>query len=276
MNKTIIMTLAAALMVPAMANEDQPQVPAQAPACKQQPGRPGRHLNPERHKEMLEKFDADKDGKLSDEERKAAREAMKDAHGQRGDKGPRGPRPEGAAEGRPEGCPGNAEGRPGRPGPRFNPEQRKEMLEKFDADKDGKLSDEERKAAREAMKDAHGQRGDKGPRGPRPEGAAEGRPEGCPGNAEGRPGRPGPRFNPEQRKEMLEKFDADKDGKLSEEERKAAREAMKEAHGQRGDKGPRGPRAGKHGRPGAPAPEGTPAPAPAPEVAPAPADSVAE
>ena len=150
------------------------------------------------------------------------------------------------------------------------------MLEKFDADKDGKLSDEERKAAREAMKDAHGQRGDKGPRGPRPEGAAEGRPEGCPGNAEGRPGRPGPRFNPEQRKEMLEKFDADKDGKLSEEERKAAREAMKEAHGQRGDKGPRGPRAGKHGRPGAPAPEGAPAPAPAPEAAPAPTDSVAE
>ena len=102
MNKTIIMTLAAALMVPAMANEEQPQTPAQAPVCEQQPGR---HFNPERHKAMLEKFDADKDGKLSDEERKAAREAMKEAHGQRGDRGPRGPRPEGA------------EGRPGAPAP---------------------------------------------------------------------------------------------------------------------------------------------------------------
>ena len=193
MNKTIIMTLAAALMVPAMANEEQPQTPAQAPVCEQQPGR---HFNPERHKAMLEKFDADKDGKLSDEERKAAREAMKEAHGQRGDRGPRGPRPEGA----------------------------------------------------------------------------EGRPEGRPGNAEGRPG---PRFSPEQRKAFIEKFDTDKDGQLSEEERKAAHEAVKKAHGQRGD---RGPRAGKHGRPGAP--EGAPAPeeapAPAPEAAPAPADSVAE
>ena len=94
------------------------------------------------------------------------------------------------------------------------------------------------------------------------------------------PGRPGPRFSPEQRKAFIEKFDADKDGKLSDEERKAAREAMKEAHGQRGDKGPCGPRAGKHDRPGAPAPEGSPAPAPAPapapEAAPAPTDSVAE
>ena len=264
MNKTIIMTLAAALMVPAMANEEQPQTPAQAPVCEQQPGRPGRHFNPERHKAMLEKFDADKDGKLSDEERKAAREAMKEAHGQRGDRGPRGQRPE-DAQGRPEGQPGNAEGRPGRPGPRFNPEQHKAFIEKFDTDKDGKLSEEERKAAREAMKEAHGQRGDRGPRGQRPE-DAQGRPEGQPGNAEGRPGRPGPRFNPEQHKAFIEKFDTDKDGKLSEEERKAAREAMKEAHGQRGDKAPRGPRAGKHGRPGAPAPEG----------APAPADSVAE
>lgn len=200
MNKTIIMTLAAALMLPAMANEEQTPAPCGTSACEQQ--------------------------------------------------------------------------QPSRPGPRFSPEQRKAFIEKFDADKDGKLSDEERKAAHEAMKKAHGQRGergDKGPRGPRPEGA-EGRPEGRPGNAEGRPG---PRFSPEQRKAFIEKFDTDKDGQLSEEERKAAHEAVKKAHGQRGD---RGPRAGKHGRPGAP--EGAPAPeeapAPAPEAAPAPADSVAE
>ncbi len=101
MNKTIIMTLAAALMLPAMANEEQTPAPCGTSACEQQqPGRPGPRFSPEQRKAFIEKFDADKDGKLSDEERKAAHEAMKKAHGQRGergDKGPRGPRPEGAS-----------------------------------------------------------------------------------------------------------------------------------------------------------------------------------
>lgn len=107
--------------------------------------------------EVVKEFDKDGDGKLNEEERKAAREARE-----------------------------------------------KQMLEKYDADKDGKLSDEERKTAREAMRAEH-------------------------------------------EKKMLEKYDKDGDGKLSEEERKAMVEA--------GD-GPRrrGP------RPDGPPPEGGPIP----------------
>jgi Ca2+-binding EF-hand superfamily protein len=69
-----------------------------------------------KHKEMIAKFDKDGDGKLNEEERKAAHAAME-----------------------------------------------KEMLAKFDKDGDGKLSDEEKKAAREAM---GGHRPPGGPRGP--------------------------------------------------------------------------------------------------------------
>ena len=54
---------------------------------------------------MLERFDANKDGQLDDQEREAAREARK-----------------------------------------------AEMLQRFDTDKDGKLSDSEREAARSAMR----------------------------------------------------------------------------------------------------------------------------
>ena len=61
--------------------------------------------------EVIEKYDTDGDGKLSEEERKAAREA-----------------------------------------------RRAKILEEFDTDGDGKLSGEEKKAAREAMRARHGQR----------------------------------------------------------------------------------------------------------------------
>ena len=98
--------------------------------------------------EVLEKFDADKDGKLNAEERKAAMEA-----------------------------------------------RQAEMLAKFDTDKDGKLSDEERKAAMEARK-----------------------------------------------AEMMKRFDKDGDGKLSEEERKAMP--------QRGGDRPGPPKGDKPGKPG--------------------------
>lgn len=109
---------------------------------------------------VLEKFDANKDGKLDESERKAAGEAMK--------------------------------------------AKREEMIAKFDKDGDGELNAEERKAAGEARKAM-----------------------------------------------MLEKFDADQDGELSKEERAAA---MKEMGGRRG--GPRGER-GPKGK-GAPRGEGRP------------------
>ena len=70
--------------------------------------------------------------------------------------------------------------------PQKGPSQR--MIEKYDVDKDGKLSDEEKVAARESMKT-----------------------EGCPGGQGG--------VNHQQ---IIEHFDTDGDGKLSEEEREAA------------------------------------------------------
>jgi Ca2+-binding EF-hand superfamily protein len=134
--------------------------------------------------ELIKKFDKDGDGQLSEEERKAAREAMEARRG----------------------------------------EFQKKMLEQFDKDGDGKLSEEERKAAREA------------------------------GEA--------------KRKEILEKYDKDGDGKLSEEERKAAIDAgeqipprpMRRPGGPRGE----GDRPGRPegGRPGPRGPQGPPKDAP--------------
>ncbi len=103
---------------------------------------------------LLEKFDTDKDGKLSAEERKAAMAARK-----------------------------------------------AEMLEKFDKDGDGKLNEEERKAAGEARK-----------------------------------------------AEMIKRFDKDGDGKLSDEEKAEMRKAMP-PRGERRGKGEKG-RKGKEGKPG--------------------------
>ena len=92
-------------------------------------------------KQLIEKFDTDGDGKLSDEEKQAAREARK-----------------------------------------------AEFLKKFDKDGDGELSPEERKAAGEAIRNrvgrrpAHGKPGNRPHRRQRPEGKPE-RPE----RPEGRP-----------------------------------------------------------------------------------------
>lgn len=90
-----------------------------------------------------------------------------------------------------------------------------EVLEKFDADKDGKLNKEEREAARAAREKEFDKDGDG-------------------------------KLNDEERKamredahkKMLEKFDTDKDGKLSEEERKAMPQRPKGDRGPKGDKKP--------------------------------------
>ena len=85
----------------------------------------GEGRDPERMKKMLERFDKDGDGKLSEEERAAARAEMQKRREAGGLKG------NGA-------------------------EKRAEMLKKFDKDGDGKLSDDERAAMREAMKGKDG------------------------------------------------------------------------------------------------------------------------
>lgn len=88
-----------------------------------------------------------------------------------------------------------------------------EVIEKFDADKDGKLNKEEREAARAARekefdKDGDGKLNDEERKAMREDG----------------------------HKKLLEKFDTDKDGKLSEEERKAIPQRPKGDRGPKGDK----------------------------------------
>lgn len=119
---------------------------------------------------FLKRFDKDGDGKLSDEEKAAAKEAFQKR----------------AGEGRPEGL------------------DMKGLLKRFDKDGDGKLSEEEKAAAKEAFKGAGGFPGRK-PGDAKPEGARE-------------------RKVPAA---LLEKFDKDGDGKLNEDEKKSAFEALK-------------------------------------------------
>ena len=121
-------------------------------------GKGKKHRVPPAIKQLIEKFDTDGDGKLSDEEKEAAREARK-----------------------------------------------AEFLKKFDKDGDGELSPEERKAAGEAIRNrvsrrpAHGKPGNR-PQRRRPHGKPEGRPERPEG--EGRPERP---ERPEGRPERPER-----------------------------------------------------------------------
>ena len=72
---------------------------------------------------------------------------------------------------------------------------REQILEKYDTDGNGELSEEEREVIKADRENMQGKRG--GQNGPRP-----------------------------SREEMIKKFDADGNGELSEEERQAAREAM--------------------------------------------------
>jgi hypothetical protein len=87
------------------------------------------------------------------------------------------------------------------PDPAKRAEFRQKVLEKFDANGNGQLEPDEREAAKAAMQRRREQGGGKG----------QGRQAGA--------------ADPERRKKMLEKFDTDGDGKLSETERAAAKEA---------------------------------------------------
>jgi len=121
------------------------------------PGPEARGERPGRE-EMLKKYDADKDGKLSESE---LEQMKKDREGKRG------------------------KGRPGR----------EEMLKRFDKDGDGELSDTERAEMRKAMSERRG--------------------------------------DPGKREEMLKQFDKDGDGQLNEEERAAARAEMEKRRKER-------------------------------------------
>ena len=223
MKKSFIIAIIAAL--PAFAQQEAPtENPAPQPRHW---GAAGEMPNREEMKhKMLEKFDADKDGQLSDAEKEAIKAEMKNRHGKRGERpqgempkfgNKRGERPQGEMPkfGNKRGeCPQGEMPKFGnKRGERPQGQMPQQLLEKFDTDKDGQLSDTEKEAMKDGMKKRLHKR--------------------------------------EMNNNMLEKFDTDKDGKLSDEEKKALREARPDKkHG----KGPRGPKGGnKRGkRPAAP------------------------
>jgi hypothetical protein len=128
------------------------------------------------------------------------------------------------------------------PGPGDRPErqaQRKQILERFDKNKDGELDEEEREAARESFRRGPNERGRPG--GP-PD--ASGRTAGPPRDRGGRArgGRGGSRRG--QRIEVIQKFDKDNDGVLDKAERSAAIKYVEEQRNSEGgdDRGQRGGR----------------------------------
>ena len=127
--------------------------------------------------QVLQRFDKDGDGKLDEKERQAAIKAREEFMKRNGD----------------------ASGRDQRGRQTMN---REDFIKKFDTDGDGKLDDGERAAAREAMSRFRDQR---------TAGAARG-------------GTNEPRKPRVDKRELLEKFDADGDGKLNDDERAKARE----------------------------------------------------
>ena len=139
-------------------------------------GRPGRGERPDREalqREVLERFDKNRDGELDEDEREAARESF------RRNGPPRlGGRPERPSPGAGRGDRGGRGGR-GRGGSRRG--QRIELIPKFDKDGDGILDKAERSEAGEYVKEKRrgedgGDRGQRGGRPPRPDGDRGGRP----------------------------------------------------------------------------------------------------
>ena len=133
-----------------------------------------------RHAEMLKRFDQNKDGKIDEAERAAAREARQAMH-RNGDRAWRGP------EGRHMGP------RPGPKGMQDPAFRRGYLLGKFDVNQDGKLDDSEKAAVREAA--------DKRTR-----------------------------TGVEKNLQRLRAIDADNDGKINDAEWAAAREKFKKDH----------------------------------------------
>ncbi len=206
----------ATLMLASLASvaqaDDETEKPADKPPAAEREGRPDRE---EMRQRMLERFDADNDGELSDEERGKAREFRREQFGERGERGPReGRGPEGR---RPEGRGGRGPGDRGQGGP---PE--------------GRLGE-----------------------GRGPEGRGPGGPGGA-GRGPRGPGGPGPGFRPmgppPVPAQLFKKFDADKNDQLSVEEFENLMGHLRDRmpgppRGFRGPGGPGGPGAGPDGRP---------------------------
>ena len=197
---------------------------ASAASLTAQPAdRPGRGERPDREaqrKQILDRFDKNKDGELDEEEREAARESFRSGGG---------PNPFSNERGRPGGPPdasgrtagptpdrgGRARGGGGRGGSRRG--QRIELIPKFDKDDDGLLDKAERSAARKYIEeqrggDGGGDRGQRGGRPPRPDGDRGGSPpsrgdRGARPDPRGGSGRPAPEPRDFSKAERLEPGD---------------------------------------------------------------------
>ncbi|WP_455565031.1 EF-hand domain-containing protein [Akkermansia biwaensis] len=275
MKKNILLAMAFAIAAPcAFAQDEAPATPPPGDAPRHHEGRQGKRpqrpgMNPEQmgmfiigEQLVLEQYDTDKDGKLSDEEKaavkaeidkrmKARRDEMMKKYDKDGDgklsREERQSMRDGWAKAHPEAV-------------KKMEERRAEMMKKYDKDGDGKLSDEEKKVRAEDWKNSRDQRpgmgeGRRGPRG-----------------GEGRPGSPnGPRRGGAMDPVMMlghdlimEKYDTDKDGILSDSEKEAlkadvkkaiqAKRAERKAKGDQGERGKRGGRRGHHPHPGNDAP----------------------
>ena len=126
MKKALLIALFAAMPIMAQECPKMPEGAPKKPCCMKKMQRP--QLSEEKKAEMkakfMEKFDADKDGKLSDAEKEAIKAEMKAKFEAR------------------------------------RSEMKAKFMEKFDADKDGQLSDAEKEAAKAEFE----KRGPKGPR----------------------------------------------------------------------------------------------------------------
>lgn len=114
-----------------------------------------RERDPERMKQLIERFDEDGDGELSREERQKARETMRSERGERGGR-PGGPGGEAGERGR--GGPGG----PGGPGGRRGMAQPGDLFDQIDSDGDGTITKEQFVAFMEQMRERMGQRGGPG------------------------------------------------------------------------------------------------------------------
>jgi len=220
--RTLLVTLAAGAVLFAAAPlfaqpEDPPPGPGPAfggpggPCGPGGPARGRRPLPPELREKLLEKFDEDGDGHLSPEERKAARQALRDRMKERHEK----------------------------------------MLEKFDADSDGKLNEDERQAARQAHRDRMKERHEKMLEKFDADGDGQLSKEERKAWLASLPEPVRKRLvaHHKRRQKLLEKFDADGDGHLSPEERRAARQAWRERIQERRDEWDEGSRRRPGGHP---------------------------
>ena len=118
MKKTLLVALFAAMPLLAQECPKMPECGKARPCCAKKMNRP--QLSEEQKAEMkakfMEKFDADKDGQLSDAEKEAVKAEMKAKFEAR------------------------------------RAEMKAKFMEKFDADKDGQLSDAEKEAAKAEFK----------------------------------------------------------------------------------------------------------------------------